>query len=77
MRYSLRAVRFTCPTCKKTLEGSFAQIPTLPFCTPRCRAADLGSWLSESYRIGSPLSEEDLDEGLPAGVRSDEPPDEN
>lgn len=27
--------------------------------------ADLGSWLDGAYRIGAPLSESDLDEGLP------------
>jgi endogenous inhibitor of DNA gyrase (YacG/DUF329 family) len=37
-----------------------------PFCSARCRLADLGSWLSGSYRIGSPASEEDLDTGLSA-----------
>jgi endogenous inhibitor of DNA gyrase (YacG/DUF329 family) len=37
----------------------------LPFCSPRCRTADLGNWLSENYRISSPMAEEDLDEGLP------------
>jgi uncharacterized protein len=61
-------MRFLCPTCKKTLEGTRNQFPTLPFCSPRCRAADLGNWLNESYRIGSPANEEDLDEGLPPGV---------
>jgi uncharacterized protein len=55
-------LRFTCPTCRRTLEGTLADIPTLPFCSPRCRAADLGHWLEGNYRIGSPLSEEDLDE---------------
>jgi endogenous inhibitor of DNA gyrase (YacG/DUF329 family) len=28
--------------------------------------ADLGGWLAGAYRIGRPLAEEDLDEGLPA-----------
>jgi endogenous inhibitor of DNA gyrase (YacG/DUF329 family) len=33
---------------------------TLPFCSQRCRAADLGSWLNESYRIaGASLDEEE------------------
>ena len=61
-------MRFICPTCGKALEGTRAQFPALPFCTPRCRSADLGNWLNESYRIGSPLTEEDLDEGLPEGA---------
>jgi endogenous inhibitor of DNA gyrase (YacG/DUF329 family) len=61
-------VKFGCPSCHKALEGTRAEFPTLPFCSPRCRAADLGNWLNESYRISSPVSEEDLDEGLPQGV---------
>jgi len=62
-------MRFICPSCHKTLEGTRAEVPTLPFCSPRCRAADLGNWLNESYRISAPLSEEDLDERLPQGAR--------
>jgi endogenous inhibitor of DNA gyrase (YacG/DUF329 family) len=57
---------FDCPTCKRRCEGTFAEFPTLPFCSARCRAADLGSWLDGVYRIGSPISEEDLDAGLQA-----------
>jgi endogenous inhibitor of DNA gyrase (YacG/DUF329 family) len=68
---------FTCPTCQRVLEGTFQEVrkdvPTLPFCSPRCRAADLGSWLNETYRIGAPVSEEDLDEGLPSGMRGPRP----
>lgn len=30
--------------------------------------ADLGNWLSGSYRISVPLSEDDLDQGLPEGA---------
>jgi endogenous inhibitor of DNA gyrase (YacG/DUF329 family) len=60
-------VRFICPTCRRTLEGTRAQHPELPFCSPRCKSIDLGSWLSESFRISSPAAEEDLDEGFPTG----------
>ena len=45
----------TCPTCKRRIEGTTANVdsrnPYRPFCSQRCRAADLGSWLNESYRI--------------------------
>jgi endogenous inhibitor of DNA gyrase (YacG/DUF329 family) len=58
-------LRFNCPTCRRALEGTRADFPALPFCSARCRSADLGSWLNESYRISSPVSEEDLDAGLP------------
>lgn len=58
-------MRFNCPTCRRALEGTREDFPSLPFCSVRCRSADLGSWLNESYRISSPVSEEDLDAGLP------------
>ena len=61
-------MRFNCPTCKRALEGTRADFPALPFCSARCRSADLGSWLNGSYRISAPASEEDLDAGLPAGL---------
>ena len=70
-------VRFHCPTCRRALEGTRADYPTLPFCSPRCRAADLGNWLNESYRIGSPVSEEDLDQGVPTAAGASTDPDEN
>ena len=35
-----------------------------PFCSQRCRSADLGKWLDGGYRISAPVSEEDLDQGL-------------
>lgn len=58
-------MRFNCPTCRRALEGTRADFPALPFCSARCRSADLGAWLNGSYRISSPASEEDLDAGLP------------
>jgi endogenous inhibitor of DNA gyrase (YacG/DUF329 family) len=65
-------VRFICPTCGRVLEGTLAEFPALPFCSTRCRAADLGKWLDESFRIASPLSEEDLDAGVPTAPLDDE-----
>jgi endogenous inhibitor of DNA gyrase (YacG/DUF329 family) len=59
-----------CPTCKKVLvEGPTAQ--HRPFCSERCRSIDLGSWLDGAYRISAPVSEEDLDQGLPEGTPRD------
>lgn len=52
-----------CPVCRRALA---AERPFAPFCSERCRLADLGSWLDGAYRIGAPLSESDLDEGLPS-----------
>ena len=55
-----------CPTCGRALEDAAVAAPTRPFCSERCRMADLGGWLDGAYRIASPLREEDLDHGLPS-----------
>jgi endogenous inhibitor of DNA gyrase (YacG/DUF329 family) len=62
-------VRFTCPTCRRVVESATATAdarPYRPFCSERCRSADLGNWLNASYRISAPIAEEDLDQGLSA-----------
>ena len=53
-----------CPSCKKAFVSEGAKSPHRPFCSERCRLADLGAWLDGSHRISSPISEEDLDEGV-------------
>ncbi|MFZ9887699.1 MAG: DNA gyrase inhibitor YacG [Myxococcota bacterium] len=50
-----------CPTCR----ASFLAVTderTLPFCSSRCKLADLGAWLGDEYRLSSeePLTEEAL-----------------
>jgi endogenous inhibitor of DNA gyrase (YacG/DUF329 family) len=46
--------------CKKVVEDAPSDFPARPFCSARCKFADLDSWLSESYRISSPLGMSDL-----------------
>lgn len=55
-----------CPICKRELAANAEGRPFAPFCSERCRLADLGSWLDGAYRVGAPLSESDLDEGIPS-----------
>jgi uncharacterized protein len=57
-------MRIVCPICKTVIEDAAADHPTRPFCSQRCKLADLHNWLTESYRISSPLSpgEQDDDE---------------
>lgn len=50
----------TCTVCGTTLGGSRKG----PFCSDRCRAVDLGRWLSGDYVISRPLDASDLDEDL-------------
>ena len=42
--------RVPCPTCgQPTLYGPAN--PWRPFCSERCRSADLGAWASERFRV--------------------------
>jgi endogenous inhibitor of DNA gyrase (YacG/DUF329 family) len=49
--------------CKRVVEDAPPNFPARPFCSPRCKLADLNNWLSESYRISSPLAVSDYGEG--------------
>jgi endogenous inhibitor of DNA gyrase (YacG/DUF329 family) len=39
-----------CPTCQKPAAPR-PENTSAPFCSPRCRAVDLGRWLGEEYRV--------------------------
>lgn len=39
-----------CPTCKRPVDPSAAN-QFRPFCSERCRLADLGQWAGETYRV--------------------------
>lgn len=49
-----------CRTCGGAIR---ADAPTAPFCSERCRLADLGKWFNEEYRVTRPLDQRDLEEG--------------
>lgn len=59
-----------CPLCRKSPSSEDRSI--FPFCSARCKTADLGAWAAEKYTIagapleetlisGAELSEEELD----------------
>jgi endogenous inhibitor of DNA gyrase (YacG/DUF329 family) len=50
-----------CPSCQAAAE-TFG--PDWPFCSPRCRAADLGRWFGGHYQISRPIEQTDLEAGL-------------
>jgi endogenous inhibitor of DNA gyrase (YacG/DUF329 family) len=52
--------------CKKVVEDVPVDFPPRPFCSPRCKLADLANWLSERYCISEPLppAQGDEDENL-------------
>jgi endogenous inhibitor of DNA gyrase (YacG/DUF329 family) len=52
-------VRIVCPLCKRVIADAPADFGPRPFCSARCKLADLNNWLTESYRISSPLAVSD------------------
>ena len=59
---SRKVHRVRCPACGKQALYS-VENPSRPFCSPRCRNADLGAWASESYRVATDTpSDTDEDE---------------
>ena len=61
-RTPMRA-KVKCPTCRK--EAPWAGNPHRPFCSPRCRLIDLGSWAEERYRIAGEGAEPPPGEAAP------------
>ena len=54
-----------CPSCKgPSLFGPGN--PWRPFCSQRCRSADLGAWASEKFRVAAP-EPADEDDTAPKG----------
>ncbi|MEO0966258.1 MAG: DNA gyrase inhibitor YacG [Planctomycetota bacterium] len=49
-----------CRHCRKPITPA---IEHFPFCSDRCRTADLAKWATERYVISRPIEEADLDEG--------------
>jgi endogenous inhibitor of DNA gyrase (YacG/DUF329 family) len=60
-----------CPYCRQRPAGA----DWVPFCSERCKMADLGRWLSGDYRVpGDPVDEISLDGESPgAPADNDEP----
>jgi uncharacterized protein len=52
-----------CPKCERLFDPE--QSPALPFCSARCRLADLNRWLSEDYGIPYAPAEEEEHPDLP------------
>lgn len=49
-----------CPQCKG--ESVYhPSNPSRPFCSPRCRAVDLGAWANEDFRVVQNSSPENPD----------------
>ncbi len=55
-------MRIHCPMCGKVLADVSDDYPPRPFCSARCKLADLSNWMNEKYRISRPLTDEELDQ---------------
>ena len=49
-----------CPHCKGD-SVYHPSNPSRPFCSPRCRAMDLGAWANEDFRVAESGAPEDSD----------------
>ncbi|MBI1371148.1 MAG: tRNA (adenosine(37)-N6)-threonylcarbamoyltransferase complex ATPase subunit type 1 TsaE [Phycisphaera sp.] len=47
-----------CPTCQNPVKET---VKSFPFCSERCRLADLGGWFDEKYRISRPIEQRDIE----------------
>jgi uncharacterized protein len=62
-----KALRVRCPACgKQTLYS--VENPSRPFCSLRCRNADLGAWASENYRVATDTLSDSGDENPVSGT---------
>jgi uncharacterized protein len=63
-----------CPTCRHSAPLTESN-PFRPFCSARCKEADIAKWASEEFRIPGPLvadlSEEELEEQLKIQSKKD------
>lgn len=61
--------RSLCVYCHKRPEED----PYRPFCSERCKQADLGHWLSGDYRIASQPASSDEPDDAPTDGTPDDP----
>jgi len=63
-----------CPRCHEPAPPK-SENAAFPFCSRRCRVIDLGSWLTEEYRVaGSSVEVADENPGGEPKERPDDPP---
>jgi uncharacterized protein len=51
---------YKCATCGREVEYEGPLPSVYPFCSSRCKMADLGKWLREQYTIDRDLGPEEL-----------------
>lgn len=51
-------MKLECPTCHKQMDVA-DDYPSRPFCSDRCKMADLGKWLDGDYVLSRPMTVEE------------------
>jgi len=57
--------KYICPTCGALFsfnKDKEEMRKVMPFCSARCKMADLDKWFSGNYRISRPIRPDDIDE---------------
>ena len=49
-------MKLKCPICRQPTDSENS--PEFPFCSARCREADLGNWATEKYKVSVPMMDE-------------------
>jgi len=55
-------VDITCPICGTQLHDVADDFPARPFCSFRCKRADLLNWLEGQYCVSEPLNADEVPE---------------
>ena len=67
-------MKHRCPICKTATDSQVHK--EFPFCSERCRLADLGAWASEKYVVSDPVFDEaeleELDREIDARRKPDD-----
>ncbi len=67
--------KINCPVCGKAVEyTAMSEIATFPFCSSRCKWADLDKWMEGEYRISEDIKDASAgEEGPVAGLPPEKP----
>lgn len=64
-------MKWRCPYCRQEVEiASLDDLPHMPFCSQRCRMADLHGWVTDRYVISRRADEDDIGETSAADVEA-------
>ena len=57
-------MKLVCPICKTEVEDAPDDFAYRPFCSLRCKRADLYNWLTGEYRISTSLEQGDAEDEI-------------